>query len=206
MNQRYCKTASALAVATMVLFVLLPFSVTHLQAGIIGNETAYTSEPGWNGPESYALVHADHFYVAGSGETVDSIYVYVQRWNVDEEQIYIGVYDISGGLPDNRVGRVQVSTAGADPLWIGADVDWPLTAGDTFCVAFETLPGAVVGFPYGSLSNGLSNDDGSVLPDPWTHDGYSSFSIGCYAVTSSSGAPTGKPSGRRSRILLGVSK
>lgn len=189
-----------------VLSLLLSCLLAPAHAGTIGNDTAYTSQAGWNGPDSYALVHPDHLYVAGSGETVDSIYIYMQRWDVSEELVYVGVYDISGGLPDNRIGRVQVSTDGPTPMWIGADVDWALTPGDTFCVAFETLSGALVGFPYASLSGGLSNDAGSVLPDPWTHDSYSGYSIGCYAVTSTSGAPMAGLSPRRSKILMGASR
>ena len=111
--------------------------------------------------------------------------------------------NIGNGLPDRRIGRIQLETDGAQPQWIGADVDWPLAAGDTFCVAFETLSGALIGFPYSSLANGLSNDAGSILPDPWTHDGYSSYSIGCYAVTTTTGSTEEKRTARRSKVIHG---
>ena len=132
----------------------------------------------------HALKLSSYLHTAGSGETVTRLWVYGRSYS-GQSSFDLGIYSVSGGNPDARIGTVTV-TIGESMGWYSADCSIALTNGTTYTVAIGNggVP-AAVGWNMGDDGDSYQRGVQS-LPNPFGSGSDEPYRWSIYAELSAS--------------------
>lgn len=177
--------------ATLFIFIMFTGvkSAEFGQTDSAGNDqNALTSERRGN-------TYSTDFYTASAGDVVTALHAYAYSNNAGAWTFDIALYEVSGGVPTNRIGGVHTASSSTQTSrhWVSVTgLNIPLTAGVTYtiCVGNGTN-GASPRFDNTAPANGFSraNSGGSALPDPFNHFIYGTGRY-CLYATYTAGAVT----------------
>jgi len=158
--------------------------------GIIGwDQEAATSAATGDNWQIQCFVSNDLTHVASEGDVVTEFVVYGDGTGLAE----MALYEISGGVPTNRVGTATTVNIGAGAGWHVTTVDIPLTAGIRYGVAMDYEAGLGWNIRYGSGPGGTTMSSGVAfgpLPSTWSQTGTGTDVVSFYAtVTAASTDP-----------------
>lgn len=163
--------------------------------GIIGYNTigGSTSAPPGNGT---GLILSG-LYVAVAGDVVDQLFFYGHDGWSAGGNVDFAIYDISAGLPNNRIGSVvNIAPASSTAQWwaSASGLGIALTAGVTYTIALaQNTAGRI---HYDALANCGSENNAVGLPASWTHNVNRGLNYSMYANVIAGASPPpagGKP-------------
>jgi hypothetical protein len=164
-----------------------------LQSGgspVLGPTFGYSSVGGSRFVRSDARcgVGSSITHTASTGDVVTGLTAYCQEQSTTD--MALGIYDISGGQPNNRISGEESATAGSSPGWQStATLSIGLTNSTTYGCAWGK-PGVYRYYDVGS-GNETSRDFYSTgLRDPWLHSTFFANKYSLYATYEV--APTGR--------------
>ena len=90
---------------------------------------------------AWGLVNSSYTHVASAGDTITELYAYMKSYNAGDFTFDIAIYEVSGGIPTNRVGSAQtVIGNGSTPQFYGVTgLSLSLSAGTEYCICVGAL-------------------------------------------------------------------
>ena len=178
-------------------------------SGTVGKNTIGTNQrTDYVTGRGFALVETtsgSYVYTASSGDAVTKFWWY-GNWGADATNLTIrmAIYDVVGGIPQNRVGSEATITvsSGTDQWWGSSTVNIPLTAGTKYCVAWTVSGGTHSNVTYstgsttGDSTSQHSTLNGGPMPATWTNSGIIDIMLSAYADVTNSGTGAKKVIGK----------
>jgi hypothetical protein len=114
--------------------------------------------------------HPNQSYTASAGDVVTKFSFFGEGDGGSPDEIDVALYDITSG-DTTIVGSAETITlSNAPSAWYHSDaVSIPLTAGNTYCMAFGDERNYVATWKANGV-DGNSENTGTALNSPWTHN------------------------------------
>lgn len=140
---------------------------------------------------AHGLITSANTYTAVPGDAITRYYVYAASLAPGVTFARAAVYTVAGTLPSARLHTPERITIlpGAPQWWLGRPVNYPLTPGQTYCIAW--IWPLNVNFYYDTVANIISRHDVFILEPVWLPTSYDNDHWSVYAEVTTT--PPGPP-------------
>ena len=142
---------------------------------------------------SYGSINAADTYTASSGDTITAVRCF-RSGTGTERTASIGLYTVSGGLPNTLVAETPVTILAAGGVCEVTGLSWALTGGTTYCLAIGEVSAGFVLTALAEASSTAQDDTAdNNFPATWANNSTTAVRMELAGDVTSGGSTTITP-------------